>query len=201
MNRAKIILLCVLAAITYGVLHDQITARLCLEYFTVAHPPLFPDTSPTVVALCWGIAATIGIGTVLGILLSLVAHSGSEPPIPASQLRAPVARLLGLMALAAFIAGVSGFFIARHGVVSIPADLAIAIPRARHHLFIAVWFAHGASYLVGLAGGAFLIFRVWRARGRVVVISLVPQSPLAAIRTTLIAGLAAYILWLCFGAN
>ena len=30
---------------------------------------------------------------------------------------------------------------------------------------MAVWFAHGASYLVGLTGSAFLCWRIWRARG------------------------------------
>jgi hypothetical protein len=38
----KIILACVAAAIIYGILHDQITARVCVEYFTVFHPPVLP---------------------------------------------------------------------------------------------------------------------------------------------------------------
>jgi hypothetical protein len=65
-QKAKILLLCILAATTYGILHDQITARLCLEYFTLAHPPLFHTESPTILAFCWGILATIGVGAVLG---------------------------------------------------------------------------------------------------------------------------------------
>jgi hypothetical protein len=50
----KIILLCVAAAIEYGVAHDQITARVCLEYFTVFHPPVFATQSPTALAFGWG---------------------------------------------------------------------------------------------------------------------------------------------------
>jgi hypothetical protein len=200
-NRAKIILLSVAAAVAYGILHDQITARLCIEYFTIAHPPLFPATSPTIIALCWGTAATLGIGLILGVLLALAAHSGTQPPLPASRLLAPIARLLITMAFAAFVAGASGFALAQHGVISMPAGLAEVIPSSRHDQFLAVWFAHGASYLVGLTGGAFLVFRLWRARGRHPIISLVPRSMGGIIRAVVVTAAAAYILWLRFRAH
>ena len=65
MRTSNIVLLCMAAAIAYGIVHDQITARLCVEYFTVAHPPLFHTTSPTILGICWGIAATFGVGAIL----------------------------------------------------------------------------------------------------------------------------------------
>ena len=37
----KIVVLCIVAAIVYGILHDQVTARVCVEYFTIGHPPIF----------------------------------------------------------------------------------------------------------------------------------------------------------------
>ena len=40
MQALLIILLCIFAAIVYGIIHDQITARVCIEYFTVGHPPV-----------------------------------------------------------------------------------------------------------------------------------------------------------------
>jgi hypothetical protein len=40
MESVKIIALCVGAAIAYGVLQDQVTARVCVEYFTIGHPPI-----------------------------------------------------------------------------------------------------------------------------------------------------------------
>jgi hypothetical protein len=196
MNQAKIILFSVAAAITYGVLHDQVTARLCIEYFTVAHPPIFPFTSPTLIALCWGITATVFIGLVLGLLLALVAHSGSQPALPASRLYAPVARLLVVMALAASTSGVCGFLLAQHGTISIPDDFAEMIPAVRHHEFMAVWFAHCASYLVGLSGSAFLVFRLWRSRGRAAII--VPHSAAGVVRAIVVVAVAACILWLRF---
>ena len=51
MPKVKITLLSIVAAVAYGIVHDQITARLCVEYFTVAHPPLIHTSSPTVLGL------------------------------------------------------------------------------------------------------------------------------------------------------
>lgn len=85
-QNAKIILLATVAAIAYGILHDQITARLCVEYFTIGHLPLFPTSSPTVLAICWGVAATFGLGALLGVVLALVSQSGGLPAVPIPRL-------------------------------------------------------------------------------------------------------------------
>jgi len=58
MQSIKIILTCVVAAILYGIVHDQITARICVEYFSVFHPAIFSTESPTLLALGWGMVAT-----------------------------------------------------------------------------------------------------------------------------------------------
>lgn len=197
----QIILLSVLAACTYGVVHDQITARLCIEYFTVAHPPLFHTKSTTLLALCWGVAATAGIGAALGVVLSLVSQSGGPVPCPVSRLGRSIFLLLAVMAASAFTAGVVGYHLSHKGFISIPAGLAAAIPANQHDRFMAVWFAHGASYLIGLAGGARLCVRVWHARGRPPVISLFPHTRVSAMRTALLAAVAAYILWVRFGMH
>lgn len=200
MKKLQIVLLSVLAASSYGVIHDQITARLCIEYFTVAHPPLFHTTSPTLLALCWGVAATAGIGAALGVILALVSQSRGPIPYSVARLGRSILVLLAVMGASAFTAGVVGYELSRRGFISIPASLAETIPAHQHHRFMAVWFAHGASYLVGLAGGALLCFCIWRARGRPSVISFFPQTRAAAIRAIFIAAVAAYILWIRFYA-
>ena len=43
--------LCIAAAVAYGLVHDQVTVRLSLEYFTVLHPHVVDTDSPTVLAL------------------------------------------------------------------------------------------------------------------------------------------------------
>lgn len=59
--------LSVLAAVVYGILHDQITARICVEYFTIGHARLIDSDSPTVLGLFWGVVATWWVGLPLSV--------------------------------------------------------------------------------------------------------------------------------------
>ncbi len=199
-KRLQIVLLSVLAACSYGVIHDQITARICLEYFTVAHPPLFPTASPTLLALCWGVAATAGIGAALGVVLARVSQSRGTIPSSVANLGRSILLLLVVMGASAFAAGTVGYQFSRRGYISFPAGLAGSIPANRQDRFMAVWFAHGASYLVGLIGGALLCFSIWQARGKPSVISLFPRTRAGAIRAGLIAAVVVYVLWVRFHA-
>jgi hypothetical protein len=101
LEHLKIILICVAAAIAFGVVHDQVTARVCLEYFTVFHPPVFATQSPTALAFGWGVIATWWVGLFLGLLLTLAARAGSRPKQTASQQLRPIAKLLLGMACCA----------------------------------------------------------------------------------------------------
>ena len=202
MKSTQIILLTILAAITYGVVHDQITVRLCLEYFTIAHPPLFRTGSPTLLALCWGFAATAGIGAIFGVVLALVSQSTCEaPPVPISRLVRSILVLLAVMGAVACSAGIIGYQLSRAGFISLPPYLGTIIPARQRDRFMAVWFAHGASYLVGLSGGALLCLWVWRARGKPSVISLYPRTPAAGIRASMIAAVVIYIIWIRFNVS
>ena len=58
MQAVWIVAVSTLAAIAFGVLHDQGTARLSLEHFTVGHPRLLEGDSPTMHAAAWGGLAT-----------------------------------------------------------------------------------------------------------------------------------------------
>lgn len=195
MKKLQIVLLCILAACGYGVLHDQITARICLEYFTVAHPPLFSTSSVTLLALCWGVSATLGLGAVLGFVLAVVTQAGDSPPIPLPRVTRAVAILLAIMAMGAMTAGLLGYQLSRRGVIFLPASLARSIPVGLHDRFMAVWCAHLASYLVGLTGSAILCYRMWRTRGRPRVISVFPRSRPAALRAGALAAITAYVIW------
>lgn len=61
----RIVLLSILAAIGYGIIHDQVTARICVEYFTIGHPPIFHTDSPALLGVRWGILATWWVGLIL----------------------------------------------------------------------------------------------------------------------------------------
>lgn len=198
MQKFSIVLLSVLAASAYGVMHEQITARICLKYFTVAHPLIFPTSSTTLLALCWGVAAAGGMGLVLGSLLAVISQSGGPPPWPIVRLFRSILLLLVVMSVAAVSTGLIGYILSGRGVIFLPRDLAAAIPVQEHDRFMAVWLAHCASYLVGLAGAGVLCFKVWAARGRPPVISLFPRNQSAIIRAIFLAPLVGCIFWCRF---
>src|ERR1041384_6329339 len=51
MPSLKIVLLGFCAAVGYGILHDQVTARVCVEYFTVGHPRIIASWVPVSIAM------------------------------------------------------------------------------------------------------------------------------------------------------
>src|SRR5262249_11114159 len=75
----KIIGLGVVGAIAYGIAHDNVTARVCVEYFTIGHVPIFGTENPTLLALGWGVLATWWVGLGLGLLLALACRRGRRP--------------------------------------------------------------------------------------------------------------------------
>jgi hypothetical protein len=166
MQVVAIIALCILTAVVYGVLHDQVTARVCVEYFTIGHPPVFPTDSPTLLGLGWGILATWWVGLFLGVGLALAARAGGRPARDVKSLVKPLLVMMGVCAVCAALAGLGGYFLASAGAVILIGPLADAVPRDRHVAFLTDLWAHSASYLAGFLGGIILIVRVWRSRGR-----------------------------------
>jgi H+/Cl- antiporter ClcA len=160
----KIITVCVAAAIFYGVIHDQVTARICIEYFTVFHPPIFATNSPTLLGLGWGIIATWWVGLFLGLLLAFASRAGSRPKLSAAAQLRPIAKLLIVMACCAFAAGLMGFILARHGFLAEPEWIAPPLVSSSYPSFVADWCAHSASYASGFIGGLALCMLQYRKR-------------------------------------
>ena len=161
-----IVLMCIIAAVCYGIAHDQVTARVCVEYFTVGHPPVFGTDNPTLLGIGWGIIATWWVGLLLGVPLAVIARGGARPRRSADSLVRPIVYLLGVMTLSAFVAGAAGWLLASSGAVFLVGPIARELPPDRHVPFLADMWAHSASYLVGLIGGIVVIVGVWRSRGR-----------------------------------
>ena len=164
MSSLRIVALSIMAAVCYGIAHDQITARICVEYFTIGHPPVFGTDDPTLLGLGWGVIATWWVGLILGVPLAIAAQAGSRPKRTAESLVVPLVWLLGVMAVCAVIAGLIGWTLARAGVVFLVGRLQEAVPPERHVAFLVDLWAHSASYAVGFVGGVVLIVLVWRSR-------------------------------------
>jgi hypothetical protein len=167
MQAIAIILLCVAMAVAYGIVHDQITARICVEYFTIGHPPVFGTEDPTLLGLGWGVIATWWVGVLLGVPLAAVARLGSWPKRTARSLVRPLLILMMTSAVLAFLAGFVGYRLSRAEVLQLHGSIAESVPAERHAAFIADLCAHSASYAVGFVGGGMMIARVgwkrWKA--------------------------------------
>ena len=164
MERLRIIALALASAVAYGILHDQVTARICVEYFTIGHPPVFPTESPTLLALGWGVIATWWVGLPLGILLSAAARVGGNPKLTSSDLRRPVGILLLGMGACAAVSGAIGATLAAVGQVWLTPPMSELIPLDRQTAFLTDLWMHSASYAAGMLGGLALAAWTWRRR-------------------------------------
>lgn len=164
MRSVAIITLSILMAVAYGILHDLVTAHVCVEYFTIAHPPVFGTEDPILLALGWGVIATWWVGLLLGIPLAIAARAGSRPRKVARGLVRPILKLVGIMGIFALIAGGIGYFESQAGWITLPRSLATEIAPERHARFMFDAWAHSTSYLVGFIGGVVLIVRTFRSR-------------------------------------
>ena len=159
-----IAILSTLLTIAYGVLHDQVTIRICPEYFTVFHPHLIDTDSLIVLAAAWGVVATWWVGLPFGLALGLAATMGARPKRSVGHVVSSVAIALGFTAGAAALAGMLGFIAASTRNVFVVGPLAGEIPTSHHAPFIAVLWTHLASYGIGGLAGAVLVVRTWKSR-------------------------------------
>ncbi|MEA2239524.1 MAG: hypothetical protein QOC81_4248 [Thermoanaerobaculia bacterium] len=164
MRYIAIVAMAVFAGIVYGVLHDQVTARICVEYFTIGHPPLIASKSPTLLALAWGVVATWWFALPLGVALASSAQLGDRPRLSASQLIRPVLCLLGVMGAAALLSGITGYVLANRHWLTPNEWVLMNIPSEKQAPFVADLWAHSASYLAGFLGAIVLCLYVWRSR-------------------------------------
>jgi hypothetical protein len=164
MQWIAIVILSILACIAYGIIHDQITARICVEYFTIGHPRIIPTDDPTVLGIVWGIVATWWVGAILGVPLATCARIGSRPKMTARSLLGPMAFLFASSAGFALMAGLVGYVAASMGWVWLVGPIAEDVPPEKHAAFLVDLWAHSASYTGGFVGGIILMAWVWRSR-------------------------------------
>ncbi len=166
MKSAAIVTLCVAASVLYGILHDMVTTRVCLEYFTVFHPRVIASEDPTLLALTWGVIATWWMGAGLGVVLALAAPAGERPKMDVPDLVRPVGFLLLIMGAGSLLAGFAGYFGSRAGWWRLTQAWSSKIPRGRHDRFLADLWAHNAAYGLGFFGGLGVIAWAWFERRR-----------------------------------
>ena len=163
---AKIVLFATVMAILYGIIHDQFTAHLCVEYFTIAHPPVFATEDPFLLGLGWGLIASWWIGLLLGIGLAAAAQGGAAQRRSLAELRRPILLLMLASGLAAALSGATGAGLVAAGLPPVLGGWEDVIPPEKHIAFSAALWAHTASYAVGALGGMVVILKTVRERLR-----------------------------------
>ena len=161
-----IMLLCIFVVLTYGIVHNQLTTRISLEYFTIGHHKIINSSAPTNLGIAWGLYSNWWIGLSFGILLSLAARAGNWKKRNVFSLVKPLCFVSLFSALAAGIAGYLGYKLTESGVLGLSATLSDAVPPAKHAPYIAALWMHTASYFAGTAGSLILALLVFTGRIR-----------------------------------
>ena len=161
-----VIVLCAVMASAYGIAHDMVTAHICVEYFTVFHPPVFRTDNPILLALGWGIIASWWVGAILGAPLAIASRAGQRPKRDVGSLLRPILVLQVVMGCCALVSGTLAWVAASNGLLVLLGGLGKRIPAEKHAPFFADLFAHNASYASGFLGGLVVVALVWRSRKR-----------------------------------
>ena len=148
----------------YGVVHDQVTARICVEYFTIGHVRIIDSDDPTVLGFVWGIVATWWAGAFAGILLATAARYGNEPKVVSRELALPLLRVMGLTGTMATLVGVITFVAGSAGLIHLWPPFSNLVPIDRHVLFLTDLWVHNTSYACGFFFVAVLIYKTWTQR-------------------------------------
>jgi hypothetical protein len=146
----------VAAAIVYGIIHDMITAHVCVEYFTIAHPLLLPTENPILLAMAWGVVATWWVGFLLGLSLSLAALVGPRP-LALRDLRPSIIWLMITAFLVAIAGGIVGAALGMLSQFPLTEPWNALLPREKWVPFAFDAWAHLASYLAAYMGGLLVV--------------------------------------------
>lgn len=141
------------ASCLYGIIHDQITIRICPDYFLVWHPTLVRSDNLTGVALAWGIAATWWMGAFLGLIVGLGAATGQPPYASKQQI---VRTYIWMLAATGFCAAAVGLVVWHSDMVAPSFVEGIDISSTtddNRHRFMVDWAIHNTSYTVGAFAG------------------------------------------------
>ena len=164
MEFVKIVALGLFAAIVYGVIHDQVTARVCLEYFTIGHLALIRTSSPTLLALGWGFVATWWVGIPLGVIIAIAARHSDRPKLSAAQVRPYILSLMPVVGTLALTSGLLAYLLATRGAIALSKDWSDLLPEGAQIPFLVDVWTHSASYLFGILGGAVAAVLIYHRR-------------------------------------
>lgn len=179
--------MCIVGACIFGVVNDQITIRICFEYFSEGfHKVMVKETvigkflsafpnNPTLWGTTWGIMATWWMGAILGILLCICARLGSWPRLSPRRLVKPVFLCILFLLATMFVLALVKYYFGKepsedevvkklplYGIQNL--NLLNNVDMGRRYLFCA--FIHSLDYLIGFIYGigviGWSVYERWR---------------------------------------
>lgn len=163
---AKIIFLCMVAAMLFGIVHNQFSVRISTEYFTIGHRALISSTSPTLMGIAWGVHPNWWVGLSMGVLLAIAGRAGKWPKRNARSYVKPFLLLFLISGVASATAGILGYRMAGNGTLGLYEPLFSAVPAAGHAAYISALWMHTASYTVATMGALIMSLLVFTGRMR-----------------------------------
>lgn len=148
----------------YAAVQDQVSARLCPEYFTHFHNPIPGLTDPTLTGIAYGFLGAWWGGALFGYFAGITATVGKRPPLTVRELLLP----MGLAVLAvAGVTAVTGGAVALYAdglMVEVNQYAAGPVPAERRRWLLVVSSYHLAAYVSAVV--ASLTCCVWIAQER-----------------------------------
>ncbi len=164
MEAAKLVLLTLAALCGYGAALGEVCAWICPEAFTLNKPAAFDALPALILGPIWGALDFLIPSVFVGVAMAMAAHFGARPAIKSFFFFRPLACLVALASLAAAVAGLLGYRAVLAGSYPILGPMENAIPRDRHPLLAAAWWAMLGSHCAVLVGGIILSAWTWRKR-------------------------------------
>ncbi len=154
----------------YAMLQDQISARLCPEYFTVLHNPIPGLTEPTLLGIAWGFLGSWWGGALLGYGAGLAATLGRRPPATLRQLLGPMLAVIAFVTVCTSFAGIAVSMNADLFSIRVDAISLDAIPVQRRVKAFIVATYHLVAYASSVIGSVVAIVCIANKRGRMGVV-------------------------------
>jgi len=174
-NFTSIFLTCSLTILVYSIIHHQITARSCIEYYNSDAMPhnkrildLIPFISYDNASLVGSIEAIskavypLAVGP---LSLSLAARLGKKPKLHLKDFWVPLLSGIGLTTIASTIAWIVGFYSCNSTMQALGTNRSQYIPAEKQALFSANDYAQSAAFSVGFASILGIITWVLLKRG------------------------------------
>jgi hypothetical protein len=159
----RILQIGITAEVLYGMIQDQVSARLCPEYFTVAHPRIEGLTDPTLLGITWGFLGSWWGGAILGAVAGFTARLGKRPQLHPRDFILPIVLVLAGQAVITMAAGWYAAYEVTEPGFAIIEPLASHIPQERHKACFIVSRMHQGTYMSAIAGGILLcVWITWR---------------------------------------